>query len=208
MNRVIITYPARDIVSTGFSLDLAGLCANRLADTSLQIFTSKGTIVCEQRIDLARWATSSGASHIFWIDSDMRFPKDALQRLLAHDKPIVAANYPTRRIPVSSTAKNYIETKDIWQAVDTKPESTGLEEVTGCGMGLMLTDARIFAKLDEPWFTFPWNQEKKMHHGEDIYFCMNAKSKGFPTLIDHDLSKEVRHVGDFEYCHEHVGAVP
>jgi hypothetical protein len=37
-----------------------------------------------------------GASHILFLDSDMTFPPDTLQRLLDHKVPIVGADYVKR----------------------------------------------------------------------------------------------------------------
>ena len=35
--------------------------------------------------------------------------------------------------------------------------------------------------------------------GEDVYFCTMARVHGFEVWVDHDLSKEVTHIGQFEY---------
>ena len=40
--------------------------------------------------------------------------------------------------------------------------------------------------------------------GEDMYFCREAQKAGFKVYIDHDLSKQVRHIGVLEFMHEHV----
>ena len=66
----------------------------------------RGTYLPQQRMTLVKEAFQSGSTHILWIDSDMRFPKDALIRLLDRDLPIVGANYPMRRTPIIPTATN------------------------------------------------------------------------------------------------------
>lgn len=188
-----------------FALDLGSLCANRLPNHSVSVNACIGTILPDQRNSIVSHALGVGADNILWLDADMRFPRDALGRLLAHKKDIVAANYVTRRLPVNPIAKNFIPETGEWQDVPTS-DKTGLEEVSGVGMGCMLTSTAIFKKLPQPWFTFPWDTVKLTHHGEDIHFCLRAAPLGFPTFIDHDLSKEVRHIGSFEFMHEHVGA--
>jgi hypothetical protein len=35
--------------------------------------------------------------------------------------------------------------------------------------------------------------------GEDIYFCIKAKDAGFDTWVDHDLSKGIKHIGQYVY---------
>ena len=44
-------------------------------------------------------ALAVDATHILWLDSDMRFPADTLGRLLARNRDIVGANYCARRFP-------------------------------------------------------------------------------------------------------------
>lgn len=204
--KVNVVFPARDIVDTGFALDLGSLCANLIPGVSLKLNTCMGTVLPDQRSDLAQHAVDAGCDYLLWLDTDMRFPRDTLARLLAHKKPLVAANYTTRRLPINAVAKNYVAEIGEWRDVETKPDSKGLEEVSGVGMGVMLMSTDILKKMEKPWFTFPWDTIKKSHHGEDIHFCLLASKLGFPTFIDHDLSKEVRHIGRLEFCHEHVGA--
>ena len=40
--------------------------------------------------------------------------------------------------------------------------------------------------------------------GEDMYFCKLAKANGYQIWIDHGLSNEVGHSGNFVYLHEHT----
>lgn len=203
--KVAICFPARNIVETGFAFDLANLVGHSgatIRDLEIGIYTSLGTLIIDQRCNLAKEALKEKADWILWIDSDMRFPKDALSRLLAHDKPIVAANYVTRSIPVEPISFNF--TGSAWVRVPTLPHSKGLEQVTGTGMGLMLTKASIFPELEMPWFHVAYSTVNQTFHGEDMFFCQKAGAKGYPTLIDHDLSKQVKHIGNFEYVHDHV----
>jgi len=37
-----------------------------------------------------------------------------------------------------------------------------------------------------------------------MYFCQAAKMAGKKIWIDHDLSKDIRHIGSFEFGHEHT----
>jgi hypothetical protein len=160
---------------------------------------NRGTIIPQQRHTLVMSAREANASHILWIDSDMRFPPDALLQLLAHGKPIVAANYSTRRIPILPTAEH----RDKGYLF-TPPDASGLEEVTHCGMGLMLVEMGVFEAVLKPWFSIGYSPRDAEYSGEDFFFCKRAKEAGFPTLIDQDLSKQVRHAGSIEYRAEHA----
>jgi len=208
--KIGIVSPARDMVHTGYAFDLAnmiGYTCSKMPDVVIGTYVSLGTMIFDQRIKLVREAMEEGCDYILWLDTDMRFPKDSLIRLLAHEKDIVAANYVTRQIPPEPVSFQLTDDGKLWRRVPTLPESTGIEKVTGAPMGLMLTSAAVFKKIDKPDVPMFWFQYSVKNHtvlGEDIYFCINAGRYGFGIFIDHDLSKQVHHVGTFEYGHEHV----
>ena len=91
------------------------------------------------------------------------------------------------------------------------PESTGLQAVDHLGMGCVLLDARVFTKIEPPAFEFLTERTRAedgtlvdwLTVGEDVTFCRKLRDAGFEVLLDHDLSKDVYHVGEFRYGHEH-----
>ena len=98
--RLAIAVPARDVMHTHTAFDLAnavGWHCTMFPDDTLIPLLSMGTLLVSQRNDLVRLAKEETASHIIWIDSDMRFPPDLFSRLLKHDQDVVAANCPKRR---------------------------------------------------------------------------------------------------------------
>lgn len=203
--RVLIAIPTRDELKAGFAFDLVGLVGattKSRPDIELAIVMEPGTLIVSQRIDLARLGVATEADYILWLDADQRFPKNALVRLMAHGKDIVAANYVTRQVPPKPVA--FIDDYDDTKRLFTTPESTGLEEVVGVGMGVMLTATDVFRKLPEPWFGLHWNEHKKAYGGEDTWMCRTAREHGFKVYVDHDLSKEIGHLGTFNYRHDHV----
>lgn len=207
MAKIAISVPTRDILHAEFAFDLAILaayCVGKGHDIKLNHCT--GTIIPELRTALVIAAIEQGADWIFWLDSDMRFPKDALEKLLAHDKPIVGTNYVTREIPPSPTARNIKDDKeDMYiENVYTKPESTGLEKVDYMGFGCAVIKTDVFKEIGLPYFNIGFSTLNNKFIGEDVFFCLKAAGKNFPVLIDHDLSKEIKHIGNFEYRHEHI----
>ena len=208
MNKIAICVPARDVVNTGFAYDLALMMShwtykNVHNDDRIMLYTSAGTLIVNQRQDLVVGALEGGCTHVLFLDSDMRFPKDTLCRLLARDVPIVAGNYATRRIPVQTVA---FATDDFTECVYSTPDKTGLEAVAAVGMGCMLLNTKIFDTMTLPFFMIGYSQKSNQFTGEDIFFCRKARSLGIDILIDHDLSKEIGHLGTLEFRHDHANA--
>lgn len=196
--RLAIAVPALDHVSAIFANDLAKMYAVTCA--ALPVVTLAmmvGTFVHQAREKLLHDVTELwGATHILWLDADMTFPPDTALRLLTridlHDRDVlerevVAANYMTRVAPSRPTARRdgqFIYSQD----------ATGLESVDHVGMGVFLMKTLFVRKLPHPrfWYSTPTETE-------DVYFCRLLKAAGHDIWIDHDLSKEVGHVGQYTY---------
>lgn len=188
---IVIGTPTRDTLTAGYVLDLIGLLKySPEAELGLAI----GTLIPSNRITLVRAAIQNNASHILFIDSDMRFPNDTLEKLLSHNKDIIGANCRQR-------------TQDAWTATKnlefiSSYNKTGLEEVDTIGMGVTLIDMNVFTssfrKIKEPWFQTPYHTLDKKLVGEDVYFCTIAKENGFKIWVDHDLSQDVKHISTTE----------
>lgn len=198
---VAIAAPTRDMVHAGFAFDLARMIGRANVDISL--LNSQGTLIVNQRTDLAKEAIKMGATHVLFLDDDMRFPADALDRLLAHDKGIVAVNYPTRKFPIQPVA--FANDTDLTR-VHTNADSTGLEAVASVGMGVMLVKTEVFDKIGLPYFMIGFSVKTQEYTGEDIFFCRKARQAGYEVFIDHDLSKEIKHTGSLDFQHDHIWA--
>jgi hypothetical protein len=191
-----------------FTYDLVNMVCFHTLNTNdaISLKISEGTLIANQRAELSLDAMREGCSHILFIDSDMRFPQDMISRLLAHDLDIVATNCARRRMPTGPTAQIYKENGDR-ELVWSMPESTGLQEVGSVGMGVMMIKAGVFKALSEPWYETPWRHDKRGYIGEDVFFCRKAREAGFKIWIDHDVSKEIGHIGMFEFKHDHTWAI-
>jgi hypothetical protein len=205
MKYIAVCTPARDMVHTMFTYDLVNMVANHTLNTNdaISLKISQGTLIANQRAELCLDAMREKCTHVLFIDSDMRFPQNMIERLLQHDVDIVATNCARRRMPTGPTAQLYKENGER-ELVYTMPETTGLQEVGSVGMGVMLIKANVFAKLAEPWFETPWRHDKRGYIGEDVFFCKKAREAGFKIWIDHDVSKEIGHIGMFEFKHDHT----
>lgn len=204
--KIAICVPCRDSVMSGFCFDLAKLVGyhSRNSKDEIMIYQMPGTLIFHQREKLANEALDDGADAILWIDSDMRFPSDTLERLLSHNVPICGVNATTRREPIMPTALNLEvkEDKPFFTKVETRGKDC-VEEVSAVGFGVTLTRREVFEKMPQPWFDILWTDGGGII-GEDVHFCIKAQDYGIKTYVDHVLSPYIRHIGTKEYSWDDV----
>lgn len=92
----------------------------------------------------------NGVDYIMWIDSDLKFPPDALLRLLSHQKDIVGATY-NKRVPPYET---------LGKLAGTKPDQLrgGVHEALLLPGGMVLVKAEVYKTIGWPWYfeTYNW----------------------------------------------------
>lgn len=178
-----ICVPARDQVHTAFARSLCYL-TNKLTEKqiSFDLNIVCGSVIAESRTQLAKQALGNNSTHLLWLDSDIHFPPNVFEKLLSHNKHIVAANYSTRYLPQRSVA--FTDPKNIDCRLE---EKTGLHQVWAVGMGCMLTTAEVYNNLPKPWFSHEYNRELDNFGGEDIYFCNQAGYHGYDVWVDADI---------------------
>lgn len=175
----------------------------------ISIRQTKTSLLVKSRRQLIEQSIEHGSTHILLIDTDQTFPGWTLHKLLSHRVRVVGANVATKSIPSAPTARNK---NDKWPGGDivyTMPESKGLEEVWRVGTGLLLLDLDIFKSLPRPWFGTDWRDMgdgKYDDLGEDWFLMERLEAAGEKVYIDHDLSKEVGHIGSYEFKHDLVWA--
>jgi hypothetical protein len=80
--RLSICVPCGDTVKTEFSYSLSKLMAVLSAnDVQVHLHMRKGSLIAEQRQQLAEESKTVGSQEILWLDSDMQFPFDLYKRL-------------------------------------------------------------------------------------------------------------------------------
>ncbi len=199
--RVMLAVPCQDQVAAGFTHDLAaavGATVASMPDLDLGLYIEQGTVLSRVRERLAEEAVARGFDGIVWLDSDMRFPPETLLRLCLSGESFLAANCPTRRVPILPTA---------WGAdgpLYTEEGSPEREAVERVGLAVAYTGAHLFTTLPQPWFPQEWDDSIKDYTGEDVAFCRAVRLAGHTITVDHVLSRQVRHVGVMDYTHGHA----
>ena len=192
METTLIAVPCMDQVPAQFAQSLATL---RKVGACV-IATQVGSLIYTSRNNLAAQAIKYGADYIFWLDSDMLFPPDTLERMLKTIKEqegdvILTGLYCRRVAPFHPTLFKTLEVKDEmarWTDFDEIPE--GLFEVEGCGFGCVLAPTSAFVDVQSK---FGRMFSPIGDIGEDLSFCWRARECGWKILCDPSI--ELGHVG-------------
>lgn len=145
--------------------------------------------VDDARLHLTRQALAiEGLTHILWIDDDMEFPPDALQKLLAHDKDIVGGLCHNRRAPAYQpiVARQYDPVlkmpQDAYGFVYNLPDS-GLVSCDATGGAFLLVKAQVFKDIEARFGRDSW-WEPEGEASEDFSFCRRAKACDYEIFVD------------------------
>ncbi|MGQ9370415.1 hypothetical protein [Azospirillum sp. ST 5-10] len=208
---VVIAIPTGGNVTAGTLWSVANTVACFCQATyeggrkDVEVVEVSGSILPDVRHRLVAEAMHREATHLLWWDSDIVAPFDCIQRLLRHNLPVVACNYPRRAgLPTIPTA--YVDGEDYTGPLYTPDDADGLVEVSHAGMGLMLTDMRVYDAVDMPFFCFQHTPGTPRVIGEDVYFCRKLREAGIPVMVDQVLSRGIEHVGEIHYTHTMANA--
>jgi len=131
---------------------------------------------------LAQQALDGGFTHLLFVDSDMFFEPDALDRLIARDKDIVGADYNKKFLPLESTV---IGAEEEFGKCD------------GIATGFLLIKTDVFKKLKHPWFFYEADEHGNCITGDDMWFCKIAREAGYDIWCDKTV--KVFHIGDWYF---------
>lgn len=184
-----ICIPASDTLHTNFAIALANLTSRLTRDKiDYQLHVFCGSVIAESRTRLANEALDNGATHLLWLDSDIHFPANIVDKFLKHNQDIVAANYSTRYHPYQSVA--FTDANNADKRLDTK---VGLHKVWAVGLGCVMIKRSVFETLPKPWFAHEYNKDIDTFSGEDIYFCNQANHHGIDVWVDAEI--QLAHIG-------------
>lgn len=196
--KVMIAVPSRDVWKSDFGVSLTMMVAASISQLSfldLILNNAKGASLAMNRIDLCQKAIDAECDYILFLDDDMRVPMGTLMLMLKRQVDIIGANCARREYPPAPTAKGFDN-----ELIYTREGSTGIEEVRSVGTGIMLIKTDVFKGINAPWFC----EDPVKRIGEDVWFCNQAREAGYKIYIDHDISKDVVHIGEFDYCHQQM----
>ncbi len=165
------------------------------------------------RTELVERALQDGASHIMFIDDDMKLPENAITRLYEHDDDVVTAlcwnksredksnpmiGFLGRSFPIVKWTKEWYWPNHF--------------EIDGCGLACCMIKANVFLQI-QPWFDWNWTQKiyrpltgATVNHttpqGEDLFFCKQLRDAEIKIHCDSGVIVQhmlFHHEGDGGY---------
>ena len=154
-----------------------------------------GSLVYNSRTFLVNDALSEGFTHVLFVDSDMTFPPDTLNRLIQHDKDVVTCICFGRVFPFNPCAYTRVRKGGAKKSGTRVPitvtnDMPELFQVDGCGSAMILIKTEVFKLMYEKigkWYEPQWNL------GEDLAFTERLKALNIPIWCDSTI--QIGHIG-------------
>ena len=189
--KILIAVPCMDTVSASFAQCLARL----KKDDDCLVLLNQSSLIYDSRNALADYAVRENFDLVLWLDSDMIFEPDLLERLHADiegGKEIVAGLCFCRRYPYLPVVYKRLELEGETPINDSYvdyPEDE-MFRVEGCGFGVVMMKTDVLRKISDKYNTV---FSPLSHFGEDLSFCIRAKECGYEIWCDPTV--KIGHVG-------------
>lgn len=164
-----------------------------------------GGITDDARNTIVQQAIDGDYDFVFFMDSDMVFPKGTLARMLRNlakipenELPVLGGMYNTRG-DHRMNIYNWIEEENAFKPIYHDLDS-GIHAVDAIATGCLLLDTSVFKEIEFPWFEYKyWHgplKKKLERWSEDMVFAYKCMEKGIKHYVDTSIvCKHLHHVG-------------
>lgn len=186
----------------------------------------RGSNIAENQNTLVDAARDWGADYMFFTETDVAFPKHALEQLMSHDKDIIGASTQYKEhdllaanIAGSPRLPRYMgyELDGTEIELNSLTQGEPIRKVAGIPMGLTLikmsaieTVSRYVAEMDgapagmrgPPFFhknTYIEGKSRGIISTTDMSFCGTARAAGLDVWLDARLSLQTEHIGTMNF---------
>ena len=203
MVKTLIAIPCMDMLPVGFFTSMMNL--RKPEGTSYAPFSN--CLIYDSRNTFVVNAIEGGFDRILWLDSDMVFEPDLLERLSADmdsGLEFVSALAFKRRIPTGPTIYKelvYDRRDDGTLKVKAEPykdyPKDELFEIAGSGFGAVMTSTDLLKRV---WDTYGPPFDPMTQIGEDLACCWRVKQIGCKMYCDSRV--KVGHIGTYIFCED------
>lgn len=195
--KTLIAIPCMDMVHTNFLKSILGM--RKVGEVQFQISCS--SLIYDARNGLVKRAIEGNFDRILWLDSDMDFDPDLMERLSAdmdEGREYVTALFFKRKAPIKPCIYSelaYMRNPDngnltpIAVCLEDYPQDQ-LFEIAASGMAATMMTVDLARRVQEK-FGQPFSPQ--LGFGEDLSFCGRAKQVGARMWCDSRI--KVGHVG-------------
>ena len=193
--RLMIAVPCMDMVHTMFFRSFVNL--DLPAGTEIAISTS--SLIYDARNQLAQRAVQEGFDRMLWLDSDMTFESDLVQRFMADldaGLEYVSGLAFSRRAPIRpcvyrECGMDVVDGRQTPKAVNFEDIPTEqLFPVAASGLAATAMTTKLISRVGN---TYGMPFSPMMGFGEDLSFCMRETKLG--TRLWCDSRIKLGHVG-------------
>ncbi|WP_316172419.1 hypothetical protein [Bradyrhizobium sp. SZCCHNRI2049] len=181
-------------------------------------FVVGGSVIHKARNELCAHFLMSDYTDLLFVDDDMEWSPNAVLRLLASDKPLIAGAGRMRVQKPNSDPAVWCW-RPLLRAGQLRQDEMGAIEVKGVGAAFMLINRRVLhdmATRRPEWKRVgapDWPQDLRDHYyeffrtgeegsdvefGEDYVFCNRWRAMGNEVWVDPTI--RLGHVGSFNYA--------
>lgn len=195
--RTLIAIPCMDMVHTVFFQSMLGL--NKVGE--VRYCVSCSSLIYDARNGLAKKALDENFDRVLWLDSDMEFEPDMMQKLSAdldEGKEFVCGLYFKRKAPIKPViykecgyyhSEERDEVTPLAVSYEDYPRDS-LFEVAAAGFGAVYMTTSLLKRVVDK-FGMPFSPI--LGFGEDLSFCTRARQIGAALWCDSRV--KLGHVG-------------
>ena len=195
--KTLIAIPCMDMVHTEFFRSLMG---SKMPPGEIAYSISASSLIYDARNKLTLEAIKSQCDRVMWLDSDMSFEPDIIQRLAARmdeGYDMVTGHYFSRRGDYGPIIYKDVGVreredgkKEPYANAYTDYPRNQLFKIAGCGFGAVMCSINVLTQVLVK-FGLPFSPI--LGFGEDISFCTKVNQLGIQIYCDSSI--KVGHVG-------------
>ena len=176
--KVLIGIPTAEVARSGYFYDHF----NALEKPVGTVCTfARGQSPARNRNMIIEQMFAYDCTHILFLDDDVTFNPDLLNRLLAHDVDMVTGLYLMRNYPHSPIIFDHAD--ELGRCITCwSKQSEGLVEIVAAGLGACLIKREVFEKMEKPWIRL--GELESDQWCDDLGFFKRAREAGFKLFCD------------------------